>query len=182
MHKPFTLLLAATLGLSGATIHAAPPIPYLHAPSVDSFAKHDPTGVTILSNGRLLTPAGTHVPVAHDPYGLAITRDGATLFIASEGVGQLVQDWQSGPRKITPVRPEPGKGRKKNSNTGGADFSPDGKTLYWSGGESGGVMIFDAASGNHLADVALNGPLGTNLFEGSYTVDIKVSDDGKLLY
>ena len=182
MHKPLSLLLAATLTLSGAAIHAAPPIPYLHAPSVDSFAKHDPAGVTILSNGRLLTPAGTHVPVAHDPYGLAMTRDGATLFIASEGVGQLVKDWQSGPRKITPVRPEPGKGRKKNSNTGGADFSPDGKMLYWSGGESGGVMIFDAVSGNHLADVALDGPLGTNQFEGSFIVDLKVSEDGRLLY
>ena len=43
--------------------------PYLHAPSVDTYAKHDPNGLTIRSNGRYIKPAGRHLPFGHSPYG-----------------------------------------------------------------------------------------------------------------
>ena len=48
--------------------------PFLHAPSVDTYAKHDPNGRTILSTGRYLQPIGRHLPVARFPYGLAMSR------------------------------------------------------------------------------------------------------------
>ena len=83
--KVFTLVL---LGL-GLTAGAADQ-PYLHAPSVDTYAKHDPGGLTILSNGRYIKPVGRHLPVGHSPYGLAMSRDGKMLFVASDGVGQFI--------------------------------------------------------------------------------------------
>ena len=58
--------------------------PFLHAPSVDTYAKHDPAGRTILSNGRFLQPVGKHLPVGQFPYGLAMSRDGKTLFVPVE--------------------------------------------------------------------------------------------------
>ena len=177
------MILALAFGLGGFSRPAwTAPSPYLHAPSVDTYAAHVPAGVTILSSGRLLTPAGKPVPVSRDPYGLAMTRDGTTLFVASEGVGQIVKDWQSGEPNITRVTPFPSKKRRERGNTGGADFSPDGKTLYWSGGESGAVMIFDAAAGTRQGELELNTELGANTYEGSYIMDLKVSQDGKYLY
>ncbi|MGP8234767.1 MAG: YncE family protein, partial [Limisphaerales bacterium] len=183
MHKNIFPILATTLVLAGLSRPgSAAQNPYLHAPSVDTYAAHDPEGVTILSNGRLLTPAGKPVPVAREPCGLAMTRDGAILFVASDGVGQIVTDWQSGQPKVTKLMPIPPKRRRERDNTGAADFSPDGKTLYWSGGESGAVMIFDVASGTRQGEVELNTELGTRTYEGSYIMDLKVSQDGRFLY
>ena len=61
---------------------------YLHAPAVDEYAKHDPAGTTILPNGRYLRPEGKHFPIGRNPYGLATSRDGNQLFIASEEIGR----------------------------------------------------------------------------------------------
>ena len=48
-----TLLAAATLSAQ----------PYLHPPAVDTYATHNPDGITILPNGRHLQPAGSHYPL-----------------------------------------------------------------------------------------------------------------------
>jgi len=154
--------------------------PYLHAPSVETYAKHDPTGTTILPTGRLLKPLGRHFPVARWPYGLTMTKDGATLFVASDGVGSLVRNWRSAEpefREIVPVS----SGRKRK-NAGGADFSPDGKTLYWSGGDGGTVMVFNVEKGEKIGDIELNGPSSGSEWADSYAVDVRCSPDGKLLY
>jgi len=170
------------LGLAtGATAQ-----PYLHAPSVETYAKHDPDGLTILSNGRYLKPAGRHLPVARFPYGLAMSRDGRLLFVASEGVGQIIRDWQSEKPEVVEITPpiyQRANGRRgEPSNTGGADFSPDGGTLYWSGGETGAICFYDVASSGKPAEVSLNTAVGGRAFEDSYAVDVKVSQDGKHLY
>ncbi len=183
MLKKIFPVLAIAFGLASLSRPgSAAPTPYLHAPSVETYATHDPAGLTILPNGRFLTPAGRHMPVSREPYGLVMTRDGSTLFVASDGVGQIVTNWQSAQPLVTKLMPEASKKRRESENTGGADFSPDGKKLYWSGGESGAVMIFDVASGTREGDVDLNGELGTKAYEGSYIVDLKVSEDGRFLY
>src|SRR5690349_15155697 len=90
-----SLILLATVAL---LLWAATPMPvrsgrpYLHAPSVDTYARHDPAGLTILPTGRHLKPVGKHFPLAKWPHGLAMSPDGTTLFIASDGVGQFVFD------------------------------------------------------------------------------------------
>lgn len=163
---------------------AAPP--YLHAPSVESYAKHDPSGLTILSNGRYLKPVGRHVPVARFPYGLAMSRDGETLFVASDGMGQIVTAWRTPKPEVLIIHPPTNQrsdGRRgKPTNAGGADFSPDGRTLYWSSGETGAIYVFDVASREKLAEVSLNSELAGRKYEDSYAVDVKVSGDGRYLY
>lgn len=164
------------------TLVGAAERPYLHAPSVDTYATHDPAGRTILSSGRFLTPAGKHWPVARDPYGLAMSRDGSRLFVASDGAGQIVDLWQQGTPTFTSVTLKVLPNRKARGNTGGADFSPDGAILYWSGGETGSVMVFDARSQAQLGEVNLNTSINGRSFEDSYAVDVKVSDDGRWVY
>src|SRR5207247_5260097 len=85
---PFSVgpLLCAALALASRPFTLPPP--YLHAPSVTTYARHDPGGLTILPTGRYLQPVGRHTPLARWPHGLALSPDGAILFAASKGVGQ----------------------------------------------------------------------------------------------
>jgi YVTN family beta-propeller protein len=174
------LLLAALAWPAWATDQ-----PFLHAPSVDTYAKHDPNGLTILSSGRHLKPVGRHVAVARFPYGLARSRDGKVLFVASDGLGQLITEWREGQPAVAvvmaPTYKRNGK-KERPANAGGADFSPDARTLYWSSGETGAIYLFDVASRKQVAEVLLNSEVGGHKYEDSYAVDVKVSGDGKYLY
>lgn len=175
--------LICLLGI--AVTCAAQDSPYLHAPSVDTYAKHDPNGLTILSNGRFLKPVGRHLPVAREPYGLAMSRDGKTLFVASDGKGQLIFDWRGVKPVITELVPPTAsrRGRRaKRASGGGADFSPDGRILYWSSGNTGAVYFFDVASHKEVAEVSLDVELNGRKFADSYANDVKASADGKHLY
>ena len=179
-------LLTAILSLTGLTLAAsALDEPYLHAPSTDTYAKHDPNGLTILSSGRYLKPAGRHFPVARDPYGLAMSPDGKTLFVASDGVGQIITNWREARPVVIPIRPPVflnRAGRPRTSNGGGADFSPDGRTLYWSSGDTGAVYVVDVAAPERIIEISLNTEISGRKYEDSYVTDVKVSADGKHLY
>jgi YVTN family beta-propeller protein len=157
--------------------------PYLHAPAGDAYAVHDPAGVTILPNGRRLQPAGMHHPLARYPHGMVMSRDGARLFVASDGVGQLISAWQTDAPKISLLQPPKPEGNSRiHLNAGGADFSPDGALLYWSSGERGSVFVFDTNSGAMLTEISLNAELAGVKFNDSYAVDVKLSTDGRYLY
>jgi DNA-binding beta-propeller fold protein YncE len=156
--------------------------PYLHPPSVETYATHDPAAVTVLPNGRHLQPAGSHFPLVRFPYGLAMSRDGSRLFVPSDGVGQILTQWQSGSPKIVELKLPKPEGKKFHLNAGGADFSPDGKLLYWSSGERGTIFVFDTGSAQMLAEISLNVEVARVKFEDSYAADVKVSADGEHLY
>ncbi len=174
--------MAAALAAAMNLEVSAQDFPYLHAPSVDTYAKFDPSGLTILPNGRYLKPVGRSIPVARWPYGLAMSRDGSMLFVASDGVGQLVTDWRSANPKVSEVRVQANRRHRRRDNTGAADFSPDGRTLYWSGGEREVIYFFDVAARKKIAQVPLNGRVGGHRYSDSYVVDLKTSDDGHFLY
>ena len=157
--------------------------PYLHAPAGDAYAVHDPKGRTILPNGRFLEPVGTHLPLARFPHGMVMSRDGAQLFVASDGVGQLVSGWQGSAPKISLLQPtKPEGNRRIHLNAGGAEFSPDGALLYWSSGERGSVFVFETATGKLQAEISLNVSVAGVQFNDSYAVDVKLSADGRHLY
>jgi YVTN family beta-propeller protein len=170
-----TVGLFLTAGLCAQT--------YLHAPAVETYATQDPAGVTILPNGRKLQPAGTNFPLARFPYGLTLTRDGSQLFVASDGVGQILTQWQTGSPIIVELKPPPPPEKQKyHLNAGGADFSPDGSLLYWSSGETGTIFVFDTRTAQLRAQISLNGEVAGKKFEDSYAADIKISEDGRYLY
>ena len=175
---PFSLWFS----LSSESFATAQQQPYLHAPAVEEYARHDPKGVTILPEGRFLTPFGSCFPLAQWPHGLVLSPDEKTIFVASEGVGQLITDWDTPNPKIETLEPVEKAGKKRKSNAGGAAFTPDSKSLYWSGGESGKVFVFDVATKQKTAEIDLNVSLNGKDFEDSFAMDIKLSEDGKLLF
>jgi len=143
-------------------------------PSVDTYAKHDPYGTTILPEGRLLTPLGKPVPVTRWPFGMAMSPDGNQAFVASEGAGQWVDDWT---HAATVTKQGRGKG-----NAGGCLYSADGKHLYWSSGEAGGLYIYDVTTRTLEAEVPLNIAFNGTTYKDSYVNDIVASADGRYLY
>ena len=175
------VLLAAAA--AGVTAQQRAKQPYLHAPAGNDYAVQQPDGVTILPNGRFLRPEGKHLPVARYPHGMAMSRDGARLFVASDGVGQIVSGWQTGSPVITELKPPAPPGNARiHWNAGGADFSPDGSVLYWSSGERGSIFVFDTRAGGQPAEISLNVATGGASFSDSYAVDVKLSGDGRYLY
>ena len=157
--------------------------PYLHAPAVNEYAKHDPSGETILPDGRYLKPVGKHLPVGQWPHGLTLSPDGSTAFVASAGVGQLISDWSGNSPQVSILDLDPATGKsRKRVNAGAASFSPDGRTLYWSGGDAGTLYYFDVASRHETAIVSLNSSVGGRKYIDSFAMDIKLSSDGAFLY
>jgi YVTN family beta-propeller protein len=187
-HRPFLspVLLAAiaVLGWTGTAMakEKAAPRPYLHPPSVETYATHDPAGVTILSNGRHIRPEGRSFPLPRNPHGLTVSRDGSVLFVASDSTGNLVTRWQEAEPTFRAIQPANEAKKKHRTATGGADFSADGKLLWWSAGEDGAVNLFDTATGKQIDQVALNIELGGRKFEDSYIIDVRVSPDGRHVY
>ena len=155
---PFSLLAAAFLYAASVAQKpkSAMTRPYLHAPAINDYAKHAPSGTTILPEGKLLKPVGRAVPLAKWPHGLTLSPDAKTLFIPSEGTGQTVTGWDT----AAPATQEFATGSDagaKRPNSGGCAFSPDGKTLFWSGGDNGAVYLFDVATRSLANTRAVNG-------------------------
>ena len=163
------------------------PKPYLHAPAVLNYARHDPNGLTILSSGRLLKPVGSHLPLAQWPHGLVVSPNGESLFIASENVGQFVTELDKSEPIVTAFPPGiviegEEKAKQKPTNAGAAVFSTDGKTLYWSSGESGFIYVMDVASHTVQSQISLNVSVNGQSFVDSYAMDVKLSVGGTLLF
>src|SRR5206468_9857277 len=57
-------------------------------------------------------------------------------------------------------------------------LAPDGRTLYWSSGDSGGIYVLDLQSRRLAAEISLN----TAGFEDSFAMDLQLSPDGRFLY
>ncbi len=176
--------VVATAIFSGTKAHTdlrppRPIRPYLTAAVLDDYALFDPAGKTILANGRILTSAGKDIAIGRWPHGLILSPDGKTAFVACDGAGYLLENWESGAPVIRQLAP--GSGNRKD-NGGGAAFSPDASKLYWSTGDSGGVYIFDVASGNKTDEISLNVEVAGKKFADSYANDIALAPDGRHLY
>jgi len=57
----------------------------LAAPAGDQPTYINPSGETVLPNGRLITPEGVQVTVEPHPYGMALSPDGNLLVTANTG-------------------------------------------------------------------------------------------------
>ena len=177
--KIFALSILGLLTTTGGGSAQKPLPPYLHAPSLTDYATHNPEGRTILPTGRYIQPVGKNLALARWPHGLVLSPDGQTAFVASAGVGQFITDWNSATPTVTSFSPGEA---KKRSNAGGAVFSADGKTLYWSSGESGEILVVNVGNHTVTGNIALNVEVGGRKFEDSFAMDIQSSPDGTTLY
>jgi len=151
------------------------------APAGERLAKiaRAPDGTTILPTGRLITPRGRQIVVAPHPYGLAISPDGKTLVASSNGTGPFALTVVTGLDANEPsVRAisEASESDFKSLYQGVA-ISPDGRTLYASGGNDGRLHIFDLATLRRRAAISLDG----EGFSDSLSAQMALSRDGRTL-
>ncbi|MEP6754035.1 MAG: hypothetical protein ABJA67_00930, partial [Chthonomonadales bacterium] len=77
-----------------------------HAPAYLQTPKINPTGRTILTNGRFLTPEGKAYPLPHWPNGMAQSPDGKDMFISTAEGGRVFHDWTTSNSSVSGVTVE----------------------------------------------------------------------------
>ncbi len=157
-------------------------IPYLHAPSVYTYARQNPNGLTILPNGRFIKPVGLHFPVTKWPTGLALSPDDSRIFVTGDSMGQLFMNWRVRHPVVVSLAPCAQPPEDTHYTEGDPVFSKDGRTIYWSSGDKGGVYCINVRTRSLETDIPLNVETEGRKFEDSFVMAIKLSEDGHYLY
>jgi len=151
------------------------------APSL-AFAQ---SGVkSTLPNGRQIEPAGKWISVAPYPFALAIRSDGKQAAVPSIGFpfALNVIDDPAADHPRTQRFPKTTENDPAVEVDAGVAYSPDGKLLYVSTGDSGKVRTYETASWTVTNEASLDGELGGKKFEKSFAGALQVSRDGRLLF
>lgn len=159
----------------------------ISAPAGSEQTKIDRQGVSVIPNGRLITPLGRHVVVAPHPYGLALSQDGTMAVTANCGVKpfsvSLITDTLAENPKVRQIPPG------FNTDQGvlasvymGLAISPDNRTLYVGGGQEGKIVIFDLSTDERVGDIDANISFQGRNYEDSYIGDLILSRDGRILF
>ena len=113
----------------------------LSAPAGSEYTVIRKGGITVIPNGRYLTPAGSSVEVAPHPYGLVVTDDGSVAVTANSGVSPLsisiIKGLQSSHPTVMQVPPGPSTDKGILASVFmGLAVSPDQKMVYIAGGQT----------------------------------------------
>jgi len=159
----------------------------LEAPAGTLPVKINPRGMSVLPNGRLITPFGKHVKVAPHPYGLALSPDGKTLVTVNGGThpfsASIVTDIYGLSPHVAQIPPGfRSSGADPESVFLGAAIARDNRTLYLSEGNNGNVGIFDLVSQRRLGSLSLDGEFQGKTYSHSLSAELELSHDGKALY
>lgn len=144
---------------------------------------------TVLPNGRKITPAGAWFTTAPYPFAVAVRPDGRQLAIPSVGwpFSLNVFNPESGERRLFKLGmrrqlPAGNKNVPEVEVMNGVTYSPDGRLLYVSTGDSGAVDVYDSADWHKVRRLNLNGALNDQAYEQSFSGALVLSPDGKRLF
>ncbi|MCX6304687.1 MAG: hypothetical protein NT040_06950 [Bacteroidetes bacterium] len=159
----------------------------LSAPAGTAYTSIRKSGITVLPNGRFLTPAGTSVETAPHPYGLAISNDGNIAVTANSGVRPLsisiIRGLQTAHPAVMQVPPGP------LTDAGilasvfmGLAISPDQKVVYVAGGQANKVYLFSVENGRKIDSIDCSQETGGKKHPDGYIGDMVLGKDGRFLY
>ena len=163
------------------------PLWIISAPGGNEFAKIGKDGITVIPNGRYITPAGKSIITAPHPYGLALSPDGNIAVTANSGTSPLsitiVRDILSQHPKVQQVPPGP------STDVGvlasvfmGLAISHDNQTIYVAGGQENKIYLFDVNSGEKKGSIDCSVNSAGIDYSHGYIGDLTMSKDGKTLY
>jgi YVTN family beta-propeller protein len=184
--KAIGILIVVTLVFSACT-RRDKELFVMSAPAGDQYTSIRKSGITVVPNGRLITPAGISVEVAPHPYGLVVSGDGDVAITANSGVRPLsisiIKGLQSAHPTVMQVPPGP------FNNNGilasvfmGLAISPDRKVVYVAGGQTNKVFIFSIADGKKLDSIDCSADIGGMKHPDGYIGDMVLSKDGRFLF
>jgi YVTN family beta-propeller protein len=173
--------------LPGSLLVSANKIWVSHAPAGKAYTKIVRDGITVIPNGRLLTPRGNQITVAPHPYGLVLSPDGSIAVTANSGTRpfsvSIIRDLL-GPNPNVRQIPEGYKGDQGilASVYMGLAVSPDNQTLFVAGGQEGAVYLFDLMTNLRVGAITCNTEIGGFKYADSYIGDMVLSKDGSMLF
>lgn len=153
------------------------------APAGNRYCKLEPTGTTILPNGRLIRPMGTTYRIAPHPYGLALSKDGSVAVTANSGNRPFSITIIHRPFSEQPEIRQVPEGAQNNSNVledvfMGLAITADNKSVWVSGGISNKIYLFDLQSGSKIDSVPCQQPDNPD----GYLGDLCLNADESRLY
>ena len=186
-------MLALLVGL-GRAVEPGYVVPFqgvvFSAPAATAYCRIDPHGITVIPNGRLLTPRGRQLLVEPHPYGLALSADGRTLITANSGTEpfsfSIVHDplSRSSSTAVDSRGGADGLGRPQRLLHGAGD-SPAGRRSPYStrpGGDDGTVMVWNYVTRQRRRDHFTEPEFRGRVWSDSYAGDLVLSRDEKYLY
>ena len=158
----------------------------LSAPAGSMYTSINKDGVTVIPNGRILTPAGRNLMVAPHPFGLALSRNGEIAVTANSGTNPLsisiIRDLLSTPEIIqVPPGPSTDKGILESVFMGLA-ISPENDKVYVSGGQTNKIFLFDLKTGTKTDSIDCSVSDDGTLCSHGYIGDMTISEDGIYLF
>ncbi|MFT4856824.1 MAG: YVTN family beta-propeller protein [Algoriphagus sp.] len=145
--------------------------PILEVPGKSEISIINEDGTAVLPSGRRLTPAGELIRITHDPFGLAISPDGKKAISLHNGVFTVIQIADLKGTRV-PSYDRSITSPLSDGSFLGVAFGPDNKTIYLSGGDNGAVIVYDIEQMIRIDSISLNGLIGGENFEDSFTSDL----------
>ena len=170
-----------------ACSHGDEKLSVLSAPAGNRYVGINKAGITVIPNGRFLTPAGWSVEVAPHPYGLAVSDDMDVAVTANSGVSpisiSIIKGLQRGRPTVMQVPPG------SRSDQGilasvfmGLAISPDKKLVYVAGGQANKIYLFSISDGSKVDSVDCAREIAGQKYPDGYIGDMVLGKDGRYLF
>lgn len=185
LHQFFILVVLFCLTL--ASCHSTKnELMVLSAPAGNLYTSINKNGITVIPNGRLLTPAGKTFAVAPHPFGLALSSDGEIAVTANSGTGPLsisiIRNLTTAPQiRQVPPGPSTDAGVLESVFMGLA-ISPDNKKVYVAAGQENSILVFDLLTGSKIDSVNCSVQADGSKYPDGYIGDMVLSADGIHLF
>jgi len=151
-------------------------VPILEVPGKFEYARIQEKGVSVLPSGRYINPAGEMIRITHDPFGMRISPDGKKAVTLHNGVFTIIDLESMSPTRV-PSYDQKIISPFSNGSFLGVDFGKTSNIVYLSGGDNGAVLVYDINTMKRLDSISLNGKVGKDLFEDSFTSDLLFNEE-----
>ncbi len=151
-------------------------IPILEVPGKFEYARIQENGISVLPSGRYISPAGDMIRITHDPFGMRISPDGNKAVTLHNGVITIIDIETMNPTRVPSYDGKIVSPFSKGSFLG-VDFGMTSNIVYLSGGDNGAVLVYDINTMKRVDSISLNGKIGKDLFEDSFTADLLFNEE-----
>ncbi len=143
--------------------------------------------LTVIPNGRFITPSGKTIKVAPHPFGLTISKDGNIAVTANSGVApisiSIIKNLKSEKPEIIQIPKGPSSDEGVLASVFmGLAISPDNKKVYVAGGQENKIFIFDLKKGEKLGFIDCSFKNDKEDYTDGYIGDLVIDEKGKYLY
>jgi DNA-binding beta-propeller fold protein YncE len=159
----------------------------LEVPATKVYTNIDTSGTSVLPSGRYVTPAGTTIQIAHDPFGMAVSPDGSKTITLHNGLFTIIDNktlnktavgWdgetpnEKSPQYVSDSFKNSIPSPLPNGSFLGVTFAKDNNIVYLSGGDNGSVVEYDIEHVKKLDSISLNGYINGIDYGDSFTSDL----------